>query len=107
MTMAASQRNDATSTAEAAAVGQRTLWQQWWWQKQWDNNDGDDRQQRLQCGPGIMSSSNTATGATLTITATAATDRMMKIITMTFYGGGGHGGVDIGLVESPFQHTCL
>ncbi len=82
MIMMALQGNDATLMAEVAAVGRRRLRQQWWWQKQCDDNDGGDRQQRLQCGPGIALSSRTATGPTPTITAMAATDRMTKIMTM-------------------------
>jgi hypothetical protein len=72
---------------EAAAAGHWRLWRQWWWQKQWDNNDGNNWQQRLQCGPGIALSSKMTTGALLTITAMAATDRMMKIMMTNLDGG--------------------
>ncbi len=57
-----------------------------WWKKQWDDNDGGDRQQRLQCGPGIALLSATAPYAMLTITAMASTARLMKIM-MTLDGG--------------------
>ena len=87
MTMAAPQGNDATLTAEAAAAGCWRIWRQWWWQKQRDYNDGDGWQQRLQCRLGIALSSTTATGATPTITATAATDRMTKIMMTNLEGG--------------------
>jgi hypothetical protein len=80
MTMAVPQGNNATSTAEAAAAGRWRLQQQWWWQKQWEDNDGCDRQQRLQCRPGILLLSRMATGAMLTITVTETTDRMTKIL---------------------------
>ena len=46
----AAMKTETASTAEAAAVG----WQRHrWWRKHWDNNDGNDRKQRLRCGPGI------------------------------------------------------
>ncbi len=79
--MAAPQENDATLTVEAAAAGRWRLRQQWWWQKQWDDNNSNNQQQRLQCGPGIVLLSRTATDAMPAITAMAATDRMTKITT--------------------------
>jgi hypothetical protein len=80
MTMVAPQGNDATSTAEAAAVGRWRHQQQWWQQKQWDNIDGNDRQQRQQCGPCIALLTTMATGTMPTITAMVATARMTKIM---------------------------
>ncbi len=60
--------------------------------KQWDDNDGDDQQQGLQYGLGNALLTTMATSAMLTITATAATATMMKIITTNLDRGGGCSG---------------
>ncbi len=81
--MAAAAETETALTAEAAAV-RRQRHRQWRRRKHWDINDGNDRRQRLQCGPGIASLSTMATGTmTLITTTTAAAVTMKRIMTTT------------------------
>ncbi len=85
--MAAAAETETASMAEAATVGQRRH-HQWHWRKHWDNNDGNNRQQRLQSGPGIASLSTTATGTTTSITKTMTAAVTTKTIMTTTVGRG-------------------
>jgi hypothetical protein len=71
--VAAATETETAWTAEAAADGWRRH-RQWCRRKHRVNNDGNNRQRRLQCWPGIASLSTTATGmmTSITMTTTAA-----------------------------------
>jgi len=52
--VSAAAETETTPMAEVAAVGRRRH-RQWRQRKHQDNNDGNNQQQRLGCGPGIVS----------------------------------------------------